>query len=71
MNVDKIREEVKAKEGEVLHFKFNGSRNQILEFDGQIIETYPAIFVVRLIKDDNIKSFSYSDLITSNLEIFK
>ena len=73
MNIDKVRENVKLKEGEILHFKFNGSRNQILEFDGTIIETYPAIFVVKLINasnvQNNIKSFSYSDLVTSSLEI--
>ena len=40
MNVDKVRDEVKSKEGKILHFKFNGSRNQIVEFDGKIIETY-------------------------------
>ncbi len=70
MNVDKVRDEVKSKEGKILHFKFNGSRNQIVEFKGEIIETYQAIFVVKLI-DNNIKSFSYSDLITSSLEILK
>ena len=71
MKVDKVREEVELKTGEVLHFKFNGSRNQIQEFDGKIIETYSAIFVVKLVNEDNIKSFSYNDLITSNLEISK
>ena len=70
MNVDKVRDEVKSKEGKMLHFKFNGSRNQIVEFEGEIIETYQAIFVVKLI-DNNIKSFPYSDLITSSLEILK
>ena len=70
MNVDKVRSEVKSKEGKILHFKFNGSRNQIVEFEGEIIETYQAIFVVKL-TDNNIKSFSYSDLITSSLEILK
>lgn len=70
MNVDKIRDEVKSKEGKILHFKFNGSRNQIQEFDGKIIETYHSIFVVKLV-DNNIKSFSYNDLITSSLEILK
>lgn len=69
MNVDKVREEVELKTGEVLHFKFNGSRNQIQEFDGKIIETYSAIFVVKLVNENNIKSFSYNDLITSSLEI--
>ena len=71
MNVDKVRDEVKSQEGKILHFKFNGSRNQIVEFDGKIVETYSAIFVVKLLKDNNIKSFSYNDLITSSLEISK
>ena len=70
MNVDKVRSEIKSKEGKILHFKFNGSRNQIVEFEGEIIETYQAIFVVKL-TDNNIKSFSYNDLITSSLEILK
>ena len=71
MNVDKVRDEVKSKEGKILHFKFNGSRNQIVEFDGEIKETYHSIFVVKMVDDNNIKSFSYSDLITSSLEILK
>lgn len=71
MNIDKVRNEVKSNEGKILHFKFNGSRNQIVEFDGKIIETYSAIFVVKLVDDENVKSFSYSDLITSNLEILE
>ena len=36
---------IKEKQGEVLHFKFNGSRNQVEEFKGEIIKTYPAIFL--------------------------
>lgn len=71
MNIDKVRNEVKSNEGKILHFKFNGSRNQIVEFDGKIIETYSAIFVVKLVDTENVKSFSYSDLITSNLEILE
>ena len=71
MNIERIRDEVKQQEGKVLHFKFNGSRNQIAEFDGEIIETYHSIFVVKLVDEDNIKSFSYSDLITSSLEILR
>ncbi len=71
MNIDRVREDVKNEEGKILHFKFNGSRNQILEFDGKIIETYPSIFVVKLLNEDNIKSFSYSDIVTSSLEIIR
>ena len=70
MNIDILREKIKEKQGEVLHFKFNGSRNQVEEFKGEIIKTYPAIFLIRLEDNTNkIKSFSYSDLVTESLEI--
>lgn len=70
MNIDIMREKIKKKQGEVLHFKFNGSRNQVEEFKGEIIKTYPAIFLIRLEDNTNkIKSFSYSDLVTESLEI--
>ena len=44
MNLDSMRSKVKEKEGTILHFKVNGSRNQIEEFNGEIIELYPSIF---------------------------
>lgn len=70
MNLDSMRSKVKEKEGTILHFKVNGSRNQIEEFNGEIIELYPSIFLVRLEGEENkIKSFSYSDLITESVEI--
>ena len=70
MNIDIMREKIKEKQGEVLHFKFNGSRNQVEEFKVEIIKTYPAIFLIRLEDNTNkIKSFSYSDLVTESLEI--
>ena len=70
MNLDSMRSKIKEKEGTILHFKVNGSRNQIEEFNGKIIKLYPSIFIVSLVGDnDTIKSFSYSDLITESVEI--
>ena len=70
MNIDTIKAKVREKEGETLHFKVNGSRNQVEEFNGKIVKLYPSIFIVSLTGDnDMIKSFSYSDLITESVEI--
>lgn len=70
MNIEKIKEQIESKKGKTLKFKFNGSRNQVEEFEGKIVNTYPGIFLVQL---DNqvhmVKSFSYSDLLTLHLEI--
>ena len=51
MNITKIRKNLESNKGKLIHFKYNGARNQIEEFDGIIEDTYNAIFTIRL---DNI-----------------
>lgn len=69
--INKIKEEIENKKGETLHFRFNGARNQIEEFDGIIIDTYNYIFIIKTIDDKKeVKSFTYSDVLIDNLEIY-
>lgn len=70
MNIAKIKESLENNKGKILKFKFNGARNQIEEFTGTIENTYNYVFLVK-IKNDNeqIRSFSYSDVLTESLEI--
>ncbi len=69
MNVDIIKDKIKNLKGEKHNFRFNGSRNQIEEFNGVITSVYPAVFIIETNKKDKIRSFSYNDVITSSLEI--
>ena len=67
MNIEKIKSKIEGLKNKKLHFKINGSRNQIEEFDGIITELYNYIFII---ETDNIKkSFSYSDVLINNIEI--
>ena len=69
--INKIKEDIKSKQGEKLKFRFNGARNQIEEFEGIIVGTYNYIFTIKTISDkDEIKSFTYSDVLIDNLEIY-
>ena len=69
MNIAKIKDNIENLKNQKLHFKLNGSRNQIEEFDGVIVESYNYIFIV---ETENIKkSFSYSDVLINNIEIIK
>ncbi|MBQ7104694.1 MAG: Veg family protein [Bacilli bacterium] len=71
MNIKKIKEQIELLKNKKIHFKVNGSRNQIEEFDGIITETYNYIFIIEI---DNLKikkSFSYSDVLINNIEITK
>ena len=69
--INKIKEEIEKKKGEVLKFRYNGARNQIEEFKGIITGTYNSIFTIKILdKKDEIKSFTYSDVLINNLEIY-
>ena len=72
MTIAKIREQLESYKGETIKFKFNGARNQIEEFEGVIEKTYNYVFTIR-INNENIirKSFTYADVLTDSLEIFK
>ena len=69
--INKIREDLITKKGKVLKFRHNGSRNQIEEFQGIIVGIYNYIFTVNTIGErEEIKSFTYIDVLIVNLEIY-
>lgn len=68
--ISKIKKDLTNVLGQPLHFKYNGARNQIEEFDGCIENTYNFIFTIKPVGDTRIKSYTYSDVLTLHLEIF-
>ena len=66
--IEKIKDKVRKKVGTKHKFRFNGSRNQVEEFEGVINNTYNKVFTI-LVDNYCIKSFSYCDILTDNLEI--
>ena len=68
--ISKIKNDLTKEIGKPLHFRFNGARNQIEEFEGSILNTYNFIFTIKTFgENERIKSFSYSDILTLHLEI--
>ncbi len=71
MNKELLRKKINEKKGFSYRFIFNGSRNQIEEFTGKIIDVFPSVFLVKTTdKNPRVRSFSYNDVITSSLEIY-
>ena len=69
--INKIKEDIINKKGKVLNFRHNGTRNQIEEFKGIIMETYNYVFTIKTVDEkESIKSFTYSDILVDNLEIY-
>jgi uncharacterized protein Veg len=71
MNISKVKSDIEKYKGKIIHFRYNGARNQIEEFTGTIENTYNAVFTIRLEDSKNIKSYTYNDLINESLQIFE
>ena len=69
MTIKKIKENIENNIGSDVKIVYNGSRNKKEEYSGVIKEVYNYIFIVKL-DTDEIKSFSYSDVLTNTVEIF-
>lgn len=69
MNIDKIKDKVATYKGQTLKFRFNGSRNQIEEFSGIIVETYNSVFTIMTSDSNFLKSFTYSDVLMKKLVV--
>ncbi len=70
MNISKIKNDIEKYKGKLIHFRYNGARNQIEEFDGTIENTYNVVFTIKLEESNSIKSFTYNDIINESLQIF-
>lgn len=71
MNIEKVRNKINSYKGQTMQFRFNGSRNQIEEFSATIIDTYPSVFIVKVIDSSLVKSFSYSDVLIRKLVVIQ
>lgn len=68
MILDSTKNMIKTNLGKRCGFIFHGTRNQNEEFEGTIIKMYPSVFLIEM-DNGQIKSFCYSDILISNLEI--
>ena len=65
--ISKIKDKMIDLKGKNLIFRCNGSRNQIEEFEGCIVECYNSVFVIKT--NGLSRSFSYSDVLIGVLEV--
>ena len=68
MILDNVKKKIEMNKGLLKRFVFHGTRNQNEEFEGTIIKMYNSLFLIKTI-DGQIRSYSYADVLISNLEI--
>ena len=69
MTIEKIKNNIDSRLGNNVKVIYNGSRNKKEEYSGIISETYNYIFIIKT-NGDEIKSFSYRDVLTNTIELF-
>ena len=68
MTISEVKSELNNIVGKEVTIKYNLGRNKYEKYDVVIKELYSNIFLVEL-KEKMIKSFSYTDVITSTIKI--
>ena len=68
MNTINIRNYLKTKFGSNIVIIYYGSRNKKEIYKGILFKLYSNIFIIKLSSGD-IKSFSYSDILTKTVQI--
>ena len=64
-----IKNNIDSRLGNNVKVIYNGSRNKKEEYSGVISETYNYIFIIKT-NGDEVKSFSYRDVLTNTIELF-
>ena len=69
--IDKIKDELRGNIGRTAMIKYNLGRNKFEKYQVKIKEIYNYVFLVETQNEENpeIKSFSYSDVITKTIKI--
>lgn len=71
ITVNNIKEELNKHVGDIVTIKYNLGRNKFEKYNVRIKKLYDHVFTVELnhLKTKEIKSFSYSDVITKTIKI--
>lgn len=72
MTLQEIKDKVYDNVGNNVTIKYNLGRNKIEKYNVKIKKTYKNIFIVELNNHDKveIKSFSYTDVMTKTIKIY-
>ncbi len=69
MNVKNIRRYLSSKIGSKIVIIYYGSRNKKEKYVGILDKIYYNVFTIKLINGE-VKSFSYSDILTKTIQIY-
>ena len=69
MNIKNIKNYLYTKIGHRIVIIYYGSRNKKEKYEGELYKLYNNVFTIKLFNND-IKSFSYIDILTKTIQIY-
>lgn len=70
MNINIVKENLKNYVDKEVFIKYSLGRNKVEKFNGKIKKLYNYIFTVENVDTKELKSFTYSDVITKILKLY-
>ena len=70
-NLKNIQDALKPHLNKLVKIKCNLGRNKSETYEAKIIKLYNCVFLIELVQNKCIKSFSYADIITKTIKIYE
>ena len=70
-NIETIRNALIPHIGKTVKIKYNLGRNKFETYEAKIIKIYNCVFLIEILQNKSIKSFSYADIITKTIKIYE
>ncbi len=67
-DLNQVKRDIEKYKDCVVTIKSKGGRQKMKKQEGIIKDTYPSVFTV--MQDGSLKTYSYVDLLTNNLELY-
>jgi len=69
MSLIEVKDNIISLKGKLIDIKINKGRKKFVTHTGEVIDTFPSVFTMRLKGEDNLLSCSYSDIICGTIVI--
>jgi len=70
-SLTEVKDSIVALKGMLIDIKINKGRKKYVMHTGEVIDTFPSVFTMRLKGEDNLLSCSYSDIICGTIVILR
>lgn len=69
MSLNEVKDNIVSLKGKLIDIRINKGRKKFINQTGEVVDTFPSVFTMRLKGEDGVLSYSYSDIICGTIVI--